>query len=273
MKNKLALTKNNVIPLKLNPSFSSEVADESLYGMVLELKEDLGNGWYKARTHYDYEGYVHESNILIDNERALEWPKIAVHYISHNIADVMAEPKYASYQIITLTRGAFIHLTGREEDRWCEIELIDRTKGWVQKEFCKKMPNFDLDKEEEEVRKSILETGFLYLDTQYRWGGKSPMGIDCSGFVSMSYMLNGIIIYRDAKLKEEYMKQIPLEEVKPADALYFPGHVAMYIGDGKYIHSTGSFGKVVINSLNPEDEDYREVLHKSLYAVGTVFGR
>jgi hypothetical protein len=124
MKNKLALTKNNVIPLKLNPSFSSEVADESLYGMVLELKEDLGNGWYKARTHYDYEGYVHESNILIDNERALEWPKIAVHYISHNIADVMAEPKYASYQIITLTRGAFIHLTGREEDRWCEIEEI-----------------------------------------------------------------------------------------------------------------------------------------------------
>lgn len=271
--NKLAIVKNNVIPLKLNPSFESEIADEGLYGMVLELKEDVGNGWYRARTHYDYEGYVHESDILIDSERAKEWSVIADYYICHNMADVMAEPKYASYQLITLTRGAFINVTGKEKDRWCEIQLIDKRKGWIRKEFCKKMPHYDLEKEEETVRQSILDTAYSYLDTQYRWGGKSPMGIDCSGFVSMCYMLNGIIIYRDAVLKEEYMRKIPPEEVKPADALFFPGHIAMYIGYGKYIHSTGSAGKVVINSLNPEDEDYREDLHKSLYAVGTVFGR
>ncbi|SHI97932.1 C40 family peptidase [Lutispora thermophila] len=273
MCNKLAITKKNVIPLKLNPSFDSEVADESLYGMVLQLEEKLTDGWYKVKTHYDYEGFVHENDMLIDDERALEWSKMAEHYIIHNIADVMAEPKYQSYQLITLVRGDFIHLTGKEEGRWCEVELIDKTKGWVQKEFCKKMPKFDLDKEEDVVRKSLLDIAFLYMGTQYRWGGKSTMGIDCSGFVSMAYMLNGIIIYRDARLKEEYMKSISIEEVKPGDALYFPGHIAMYIGDGKYIHSTGSSGRVVINSLNPEDEDYREDLHKSLYAVGTVFGR
>lgn len=273
MNMKLAITKKNVIPLKLNPSFDSEVADESLYGMVLELEDELKDGWYRARTYYDYEGFVHEKDILIDNERAMEWSKMADHYIIHNIADVLAEPKYQSYQLITLVRGDFIHLTGREEDRWCEIELIDKTKGWVQKEFIKKMPKFDLDKEEDAARESILKTAFLYLGTQYRWGGKSPMGIDCSGLVSTAYLLNGITIYRDAKLKEKYMRSISLEEAKPADALYFPGHIAMYIGDGKYIHSTGSFGKVVIHSLNPEDDNYREVLHKSLYAVGTVFGR
>lgn len=135
------------------------------------------------------------------------------------------------------------------------------------------MPKFDLDKEEEAARESILKTAFSYLNTQYRWGGKSPMGIDCSGLVSMAYMLNGIIIYRDANLKEEYMKSISIEQIKPADAMFFPGHVAMYIGEGKFIHSTGSSGKVLINSINPKDEDYRQNLHKSLYAVGTVFGR
>lgn len=273
MKNKLAITKKNVIPLKLKPSFDSEIADESLYGMVLELTEELEDGWYKARTHYNYEGYVHESGILMDNERALEWQKIADCYIYNNITDVLAEPKYASYQLETLTMGAFIHITGREEGRWCEVELIDKRKGWIRKEFYKKMSKFDLQKEEHKAREGILNTAFSYLGTQYRWGGKSPMGIDCSGLVSMAYMLNGIIIYRDAHLKEEYMKSIPFEQVKPGDAMFFPGHVAMYIGEGKYIHSTGSTGKVLINSINPEGDDYREDLHKSLYAIGTVFGR
>ncbi|MFR2484475.1 MAG: hypothetical protein ACLTAC_14040 [Hungatella sp.] len=47
----------------------------------------------------------------------------------------------------------------------------------------------------------------------------------------------------------------------------------MYMGDGKYIHSTGKAGSggVVINSLNPEDADFRADLAESLYAVGSIF--
>ena len=53
----------------------------------------------------------------------------------------------------------------------------------------------------------------------------------------------------------------------------FPGHVALYLGEGRYIHSTGAAvsGGVVINSLEPEDPLYRDDLVKSLYAVGSVF--
>ncbi len=61
--------------------------------------------------------------------------------------------------------------------------------------------------------------------------------------------------------------------MKPGDLLFFPGHVAMYIGNDKYVHSTGKNGSdgVVINSLNPFDEDYREDLLKNLKAVGSIF--
>ena len=53
----------------------------------------------------------------------------------------------------------------------------------------------------------------------------------------------------------------------------FPGHVALYLGEGRYIHSTGAAasGGVVINSLEPSDPLYREDLVKCLYAVGSVF--
>lgn len=269
----LAITRKNVIPIKLKPSFDSEVADESLYGMVLRLIEWVGEGWYKVETHYNYFGYVHESMIFIDNARAEEWGKIAECYITQVATDVMAEPKYASYQLEVLTRGNFIYNTGEETEKWVQVELIDKRKGWIRKEHYKKMPIPDLKNDEENIRRNIINTAFSYLGTQYRWGGKSPMGIDCSGFVSIAYMLNGIIIYRDAQLKEDYMKAIKIENIKPGDLLFFPGHVAMFIGDGKYIHSTSREGKVLINSLNPDDDDYREDHHNSIKGVGTVFGR
>lgn len=269
----LAIAIKNVIPIKLKPSFDSEVADESLYGMVLRLIECVGEGWHKAETHYNYIGYVHESMICIDVDRAEEWQKIADRYITEVATDVMAEPKYASYQLEVLTMGDFIHITGEETEKWAQVELVDKRKGWIRKEHYKKMPVPDLKNDEENIRKNIIDTAFSYLGTQYRWGGKSPMGIDCSGFVSMAYMLNGIIIYRDAQLKDDYMKTIKIENIKPGDLLFFPGHVAMFIGDGKYIHSTSREGKVLINSLNPDDDDYREDHHNSITGVGTVFGR
>ena len=123
-------------------------------------------------------------------------------------------------------------------------------------------------------RMGLCEVAKKYLGTQYRWGGRSGAGIDCSGLVSTAYRRCGIHIYRDAKIVEGWpMRQITLEEAKPGDALYFPGHIALYLGNGSYIHSTARAGSngVVINSLNPEDPDYREDLVKSLYAVGTIF--
>lgn len=127
---------------------------------------------------------------------------------------------------------------------------------------------------EDAFRAAVCAQTKKYLGTEYRWGGKSGRGIDCSGLVSSAYMQCGVLIYRDAKLVEGWpMHEIPFEEKKPGDALYFPGHIALYLGEGRYIHSTGAAtsGGVVINSLDPADPLYREDLVKSLYAVGSIF--
>lgn len=165
---------------------------------------------------------------------------------------------------------------------------------------------------EDAFRDRLIREAFTYLGTQYRWGGRAAEGIDCSGLVSMAYMRSGVLIYRDAAIADGYaMERIPVifetdqqedgiarqqgdedgEEqnrrnaakrfslenlsnglLKKGDALYFPGHIAMYVGEGRYIHSTARSGSngVVINSLCPGDPDYREDLLQSLYAVGGV---
>ena len=69
------------------------------------------------------------------------------------------------------------------------------------------------------------------------------------------------------------MRPISRENLAPGDAIYFPGHVAMYLGDGKFIHATAykENAGVCINSLNLTDSDYREDLVSSITGYGSVF--
>ena len=61
--------------------------------------------------------------------------------------------------------------------------------------------------------------------------------------------------------------------MKKGDLIYFPGYIAMYTGDGEYIHSTAREGSdgVVINSLDRRSARYREDLAQSICAVGSIF--
>ena len=100
------------------------------------------------------------------------------------------------------------------------------------------------------------------------------MGIDCSGLVFMAWRLNGVSLYRDAKIVEGYpVREIPRNALAPADLLFFPGHVALYLGEGRYLHSTARSGScgVVVNSLDPADGSFRPDLAERLTAVGSVF--
>jgi cell wall-associated NlpC family hydrolase len=271
---KYAIVNKAIGILKSEPKEASENVDEVLFGMNVEILKEAENNWFYVRTHYNYEGFLNGENLIINDELSKAWEKEKNIVVINSFADMLNKPEASGYQIAGVTRGANLISTDEisENKKFIKVKLPSGEIGWIRKSFVAKIKvNYDV-KNEENLRENLVKSALSYLGTQYRWGGKSPFGIDCSGLCSMAYMLNGILIYRDADIKEGFpIKEIPFNNIKKGDLIFFPGHVAMYLGDGEYVHSSTSNDVVRVNSLNEDDRNYNEYLGMCAKRVGSIF--
>lgn len=252
------------------------VSDELLSGWLVTVEQECGR-FLKITTEYDYPGWVERGMIRrILHEPLIRWQHTSkTALLCRKTIDILKAPKVQAPIMSTIFMGSHVMPCDNPRDGWQLIKTAGGVCGYVPAISLSSLPFSQTDNRDEwELRSAVLNYAMSFLGTQYRWGGKTSMGMDCSGLTFMSYYMCGIIIYRDAVIKEGFpVHEISFSHIKPADLLYFPGHVALYLGNGKYIHCTGnlnSFG-CVINSLYPEDNDYRADLAESLLAVGSVF--
>lgn len=275
-----------------SPDSSHPRSDELLYGTLVEILAVLPGSWYKIRTFYHYEGFTQGKNLIALSNWQKSYretsylPDSKLKIVSKRCCDILKNPDVKSPLLCSLVKGSYICLCPKQysenqcpdslENGYCRVFLYDGQIGYCKRSCLMSCPDYGKNPPEEEnvFREKVIRTALFYLDTQYRWGGKSPLGIDCSGLTFMSYLLNGVIIYRDARMEPGFpVHPIAPDQKRPGDLLYFPGHIAMYLGNDQYIHSTARPGSdgVVINSLNPLSSNYREDLHHSLTRVGSIF--
>ncbi|EON70820.1 C40 family peptidase [Lysinibacillus sphaericus] len=268
-----AIVTSMIANLYAEPNGTSELIDELLYGMPVQMLEELDGYWVHVQTTYQYRGYCRKVNIMLDNVKTSAWRVEASHVISQSFADILQQPRIQSSKLMTLVRGSIVRYVADEEldSHWAVIQLATGERGYLRKKWlCEKVTENSLS--EQQFRENVVQTALSYLTTPYRWGGKTPFGIDCSGLCSMAYMLNGVLIYRDAKMVEDFpIKEIALEQMQKGDLLYFPGHIALYLGDNLYVHSSLDGNEVTINSLNEQHPLYREDLATTITAVGSYF--
>ncbi len=257
------------------PTRESTLEDEALYGMVVEVLEEVQPGWVRVRTHYRYEGIASADELLISDEAAKEWESLPKKVVRNkNFLDVLSQPKVQGFHMAHVPRGGLLSPVGEAEEGFQKVRLADGRTGYVMTGILAQHHTQPLAEDEDTMRRALVDAAMLYRGTHYRWGGKSPAGIDCSGLVSMAYMLCGVIIHRDANLAEGFaMKEISPDALRPGDAIFFPGHVAMYLGDGRYCHATARAGDdgFAINSLDPDAPDYRADLKEKITQVGSIF--
>lgn len=275
-----------------------EAADELLCGWIYEVLEEK-DGFLRVRTHYGYESWMDAKEYLSIPEQYKD--RKGLYMVSAHMVDVLAEPRVQGRRMSTLFAGSLVRISekSRTEDDWIRVVLPNGREGWMRTHFL--MPRRDGDgfledgrlpgvseeaasvqmgrkENEEALRQEIADRALSFLGTQYRWGGKTAMGIDCSGLAFMSYLMSGILIYRDARIMPGFpVREIPMgnpaETARVGDLLFFPGHVAVSLGDGRFVHATAypGCGCVTVNSLNEKDPDFRKDLREKLIAVGSVF--
>jgi cell wall-associated NlpC family hydrolase len=269
-----ALIACGIAPLRREPSEQSELLDEALFGMEVQTLAQYG-GWVRIQTPYRYEGYTPASCLVFDEFRLAEWAALPRRMVTRPWVDIQKKPEVQAETLITLPMGSTAALRApAETGQWALVLLPDGREGFVIRSHLSPLPLPWREQREAEFRDGVVRAACGYLGTQYRWGGKTHRGIDCSGLASMSYMLNGSYIYRDAKILPGYdIHEIKGEDIKKGDLIFFPGHVAVYMGDRRFIHSTGYAGTegVVICGMEPGSEGCRSDLMAIISAYGSLF--
>lgn len=99
----------------------------------------------------------------------------------------------------------------------------------------------------------IVEYARTFEGVPYVWGGHSPAGFDCSGFVNYVFTQKGIKLNNDSewyKTVSNYGTEVSAEEALPGDIVVWAGHVGIYLGDGWCISAlSGSKNKVYVHTV------------------------
>lgn len=102
----------------------------------------------------------------------------------------------------------------------------------------------------------VVRSAFAYRGTPYRWGSSRPGGFDCSGFTKYIYGRKGVSLPRTAAEQYHAGRAVGHRSMKPGDLVFFHttrsgiSHVGMYVGSGKFVHSSSSkSGGVRVDNL------------------------
>lgn len=234
----------SVVPLRLEPSDSSEMVSQILLGehfKVLEIRKK----WSKIRLSFDaYEGWVDNKQIQLiteDDYVVLEKTPLILAKDLINFAE--NSQQFLSHVLI----GSQLPFYNKNQFKianelfYIEGEILTGIKS----------------------KENLVATALQFLNTPYLWGGKTPLGIDCSGLTQLVYKLNGYALKRDAKdqaIQGEVLSFI--EESEPGDLAFFDNeegnivHVGIIMADHHIIHA---HGKVRIDRLD----------HTGIYNVDT----
>ena len=244
------------------PDLKSEHVDEALFGTEVEISDRLG-GFARITDEFGYSGWTQESNLL---------PQLAKpsHMIGLPFADLLPDASNFYAPVMTLPMGAKVDAGFSDQfDRHAFVVLPDKRTFYIQKSALIPLPK---EGDEDKTRQAIVENAAKYINTQYRWGGKTPSGIDCSGLAFMACHMSGINIWRDADFdKTPRLREIPRVDAMPGDLYFFKGHIAVAIGDGDFIHATASKGKVTYGTFEHKSAFFSQWYEDNYIRTGTLF--
>ncbi|MCL2357833.1 MAG: C40 family peptidase [Defluviitaleaceae bacterium] len=107
---------------------------------------------------------------------------------------------------------------------------------------------------------AVIETALAYIGTPYVWGGTTPRGFDCSGFMQYIFAAHGMNLSRTSRDQVRHGVAVPRSELERGDLVFFGSgnhinHVGLYIGNGDFVHSSShrTAGVRICNLYEPHN--------------------
>ena len=214
----LGICNLSIVPVRIVDSDKSEMINQLIYGDIIEILEEKEK-WVKIKSVFDnYIGWIDkkqyfkiEDNITLDLNKPV-YSIDLVEFIENNNNELVTIPIGSDISNISLMNHKFDGKTISGKNN----------------------------------RNSIVNTALSFLNSPYLWGGKTPFGIDCSGFTQMVYKINGYKLYRDAKDQANQGETLSfIEESEAGDLAFFNNdqgdiiHVGIILQNNHIIHASG----------------------------------
>ncbi|NNL16058.1 MAG: C40 family peptidase [Flavobacteriaceae bacterium] len=210
----------SLVPLRREASDKSELVTELLYGdhfKIIEKRKD----WAKIRLAFDkYEGYIDNKQFVEISKEHFKQFENADPVFSTDLVEFVQDE---NHQLLPILLGSSLN----------GLKLL---KHSFEGNFTTKS----------RTKPDLIKTASLYLNAPYLWGGKSPFGIDCSGFTQMVYKINGYKLLRDASQQASQGEVLSfIEESEPGDLAFFDNtegdiiHVGIILENNYIIHAHG----------------------------------
>lgn len=249
---KYGIARISIIPCRAEPADMAEQVSQLLFGEAYQVLEERAK-WLRIRNSFDrYEGWIDKNqHFEITESEFKSCSKTDV--TSAELVSLLRNTKTGAFSPIVL--GSTLHNLQQSKTQFSteSHEFLGDARSYIKAD-----------------RSKLVEDAHVYLNAPYLWGGRSPFGIDCSGFTQLVYKLNGFALPRDAKDQaKEGVTLSFIEEAEPGDLAFFDNqegniiHVGILLGDNYIIHASG---KVRIDRIdhqgiyNVEKRDYSHKL-------------
>lgn len=219
--------------VRKEPNHRCEMVNQLLFGETIQVLEEKEE-WRKIKSIYDgYEGWLTAHLICEIDEATAVQP---LEYVAISMMNTVQTP------------GGLIHVT-----MGSQLTGYDPNKEYLWREdfeYCGSAKNL----KDVFTGNSIIQFAREWLNAPYLWGGKTFLGVDCSGFVQTVYKVFGIKLKRDAWQQAEQGKRVEnLSKAKEGDLAFFDNeegriiHVGIILEGSRIIHASG---KVRIDSID-----------------------
>jgi gamma-D-glutamyl-L-lysine dipeptidyl-peptidase len=236
-----AVIRVSIAPLLAAPDASSGQVSQLLRGHQADVVDTDGK-WLRLRGADGYEGWCHRG--YVSTEPVFGVAPLSSAWGAERRMSIGCTVRSVSAGSMDLPLGA---LLDADEEVTRGIAMNNRARSRY------------FEANADSLSHRAVE---LFQGAPYQWGGVTPWGVDCSGFVQTMFALHGTQLPRDAWMQGERGREVPNEiiDLEPADLLFFsdrsdgrPTHVALSLGGARCAHCSLANGGFGINSLDADD--------------------